>query len=90
MNHLRNTSSYWGSASQRQLSINNCPIGWLKTHFDFKAVTVDGENALLRDGSLIVWHSESLVDDLMACNFQTAFEQLSFLWKKRGNTLSIS
>lgn len=64
---------------------------WLTENtFDFKAVTVDGENALLRDGSLIVWHSESLVDDLMACNFQTAFEQLSFLWKKRGNTLSIS
>ena len=32
MNHWRNTSSCWGSAWQRQLSINNCPIAWLKTH----------------------------------------------------------
>ena len=37
---------------------------------------MDGENALLKDGSLIVWHSES-VDDLIGAVFKTAFEQLS-------------
>ena len=50
-------------------------VDW-KHILNFKAVTVDGENALLKDGSLIVWHSES-VDDLIGAVFKTAFKRLS-------------